>query len=435
MSSNNQGHKEPAVLSAQQPDWLKSIRKEAWDRYNDMPMPDRVPHLWRYTDPALFEYSEKEYKKNGSTSTAIPEIMQKQLDNNAVSGIVLNNEGNGISVKLSPELIKAGVTAGDLNLIVQDNSKLTESRLSCLVGPDFGKYEALNTAVWDNGIYIYVPKNVIFDKPIHLNTVMPSDGNFVSRLFVIIDDGASAAIIDEYTCGPTASNGVYSNVVAEAFTGTNARLQYITVQNLNTGSHMYYTHRSRNERDAHTFTGIAAFGGHITKANYGTALEGRGSESQLEGFLLGEKRQHFDHHTVHVHNAANTLSNLNFKVVLKDRSRSAYTGKITIDHEAPYSEAYQENRNLLLSSKCRVESIPELEINQDEVRCSHGAAMGPPDSDQLFYLRSRGIPEHEAIQLIVEGFMDDALQRVPEILRGHLADYINNRLMGGWTFE
>ncbi|MCH8285732.1 SufD family Fe-S cluster assembly protein, partial [candidate division KSB1 bacterium] len=205
------------------------------------------------------------------------------------------------------------------------------------------------------------------------------------------------------------------------------------VPNLEAGANYFLTHRSNAENDAKTLTVIASLGSKMTKANFGISLTGRGSESELEGFLLGEKRQHFDHHTIHDHLASNTLSKLNFKVVLKDRASSAYTGKIIIGHEAPFSEAYQENRNLLLSPKCRVDSIPELEINQDEVRCSHGAAMGPPDENQLFYLRSRGIPQSEAIQLIAEGFMEDALQRIPEDLKEHLRNYISVRLHGDST--
>jgi Fe-S cluster assembly protein SufD len=435
MSSTDTDYSGPAALEADQPAWMKSMREKAWNVYKDMPLPDRIPHLWRYTDPAKFEYSGNGVTKASSGLAAIPASLKKRFDNGDISAIVYCGDGNRIKVLLSPELQKSGVFAGDLAISAREKPELVKPYFGNLVGPDFGKFEALNSAAWEGGIIVHVPKNVIIDKPIHLVTSVPAEGNFVSRLLVILDDGASAALIDEYTGGPEAVNGTYSNIAAETFLGTNSHLNYMTVQNMRSGANMFFTHRSRTDRDARSFTGIAAFGGHITKANYGTMLEGRGSESLLEGFLLGEKRQHFDQLTVHTHNAPNTLSKLNFKVVLKDRSRSAYSGKIVIDNKAPYSEAYQENRNLLLSPKCRVESIPELEINQDEVRCSHGAAMGPPDSDQLFYLRSRGISENEAIQLIVEGFMDKAIKRVPVILRGHLGEYITNRLTGGWTFE
>ncbi|HZN59563.1 MAG TPA: SufD family Fe-S cluster assembly protein, partial [Planctomycetota bacterium] len=142
------------------------------------------------------------------------------------------------------------------------------------------------------------------------------------------------------------------------------------------------------------------------------------------GFLLGEGKQHFDHHTVHDHRAGKTRSNLDFKVVLKDRSRSAYTGLIRIEPGCPDSEAYQENRNLLLNDGARAESIPELEILTDEVKCTHGATMGTLDAQHLFYLMSRGIDRAEAIRLIVGGFIEPTLSRLDEDLSARLRRHV-----------
>jgi Fe-S cluster assembly protein SufD len=160
----------------------------------------------------------------------------------------------------------------------------------------------------------------------------------------------------------------------------------------------------------------------------GVILDGPGARTNVRGFLYGEKRQHFDHHTVLDHRADHTFSDLDFKAVLADRSRSAYTGVIRIPEGAPYSEAYQENRNLLLSDHARAESIPELEISIDEVQCKHGATVGPVDSDQLFYLMSRGIPEIEAIREIVKGFFEPTLRALPEDLAGPMRRELEARL-------
>ena len=437
---------EPSILSAVQPEWLKRMRKEAWEVYRDLPLPDRVAHLWRYTDPSKFVYSPNgdNYKETISPEanappvekgTTFPKILLRDFNAGKLSGIVLNNAGSTVTAKLSSELQKAGVLVGNISVFANEKPDLIEPYIGKIVGAQFGKFEAFNLAAWQNGIILYIPKGVVVDKPLHLLTKSPENGNLVTRTIVIVEESGGLSIIDEYTGGLMNSDSHYINAAAETFAGKASQLRHLMVQNLNEGARFYFTHRSMVESSAKTLTAIASFGGKITKANLGSNLAGGGSESQLEGFLFGEKRQHFDHLTVHEHHAPNTLSNINFRVVLKDRSRSAYTGRITIENNAPFSEAYQENRNLLLSSGCRIESIPELEINQDEVRCSHGAATGPPDENEIFYLKSRGIPEYEAVQLIIEGFMENSLKRIPEELRGRLRKYINYRLKGGWTFE
>ena len=425
---------EPSILQKEQPEWLRELRKEAWNAYRDFEMPGRIESLWRYTDPKQFVYSPNGSAISDSRSgSGISTDLKKKFDDGEISGIVCNNQGSSFESILSDELIKAGVAVGAIHEFAISNPDFVKPFLGKIVGNDFGKLRDVNMALWTSGIVVHIPENVQFKKPLHLLTHAPEEGNFVLRTIIIVGEGSEISLIDEHAGGPENSNSHYINAVTETFAGKASHLHHLMVQNLEAGANYFLTHRSNAENDAKTLTVIASLGSKMTKANFGISLTGRGSESELEGFLLGEKRQHFDHHTIHDHLASNTLSNLNFKVVLKDRASSAYTGKIIIGHEAPFSEAYQENRNLLLSPKCRVDSIPELEINQDEVRCSHGAAMGPPDENQLFYLRSRGIPQSEAIQLIAEGFMEDALQRIPEDLKEHLRNYISVRLHGGST--
>jgi Fe-S cluster assembly protein SufD len=149
----------------------------------------------------------------------------------------------------------------------------------------------------------------------------------------------------------------------------------------------------------------------------GAILTGQGARSELNGLVIGDGRQHFDHHTVHDHRARHTWSNIDFKTALFKKSRSAYTGLIRIDEQSAGSEAYQENRNLLLSRKARADTIPELEILTDDVQCTHGATVAPVDDEQIFYLSSRGVPSSDAVRLIVEGFLKSTLESIPALLR------------------
>jgi len=172
------------------------------------------------------------------------------------------------------------------------------------------------------------------------------------------------------------------------------------------------------------------FGGSLCKQNFGVRLNGAGAHSDIYGLLFGSMRQHFDNHTLHHHAHGSTSSNIDFKVVLKDRAQSAYTGLIRIENGARNCEAYQENRNLLLNPGTKAQTIPELEILNEDVSCSHGATLGSIDQESLFYLQARGIAKNEAVRMIVSGFVTTTLNRVPADLRERIGTFVAQRLEG-----
>jgi Fe-S cluster assembly protein SufD len=202
----------------------------------------------------------------------------------------------------------------------------------------------------------------------------------------------------------------------------------VVIQRFPDGVISHVTYRTRVDRGGSHRPFIVSLGGRLSKFDVGTLLAGDGSETELLGVVFGAKGQRFDHHTVHDHAARNTRSNLEMRVVLTDRAQSAYTGLIRIGESAPFAEAYQENRNLVLSKRAKAETIPELEISTDEVRCKHGATVGPVDEDQIFYLMSRGIPWTRAVRMIVRGFVDAVLDRAPTDLKAKIGETVEERL-------
>ncbi|MCP4724645.1 MAG: SufD family Fe-S cluster assembly protein [bacterium] len=426
MNNGNIDIKPPEVISMDQPGWLKTMRESAWKVYKDTSLPSRIPQLWRFTDPEKFLYTE-----NGSNElkdTEIPEYVSAELSSGKSSVIVFNNSAGSVKVLMSEEAEKAGVIAGDLSTIVRDNKELTEPYLGKIVNSRFGKFEALNLAAWGSGIFLYIPENTVIKEPLHLINHIPDNGSFTLRTLIIADKLSEATVIDDVRGGSEKSNNDHTNIVTEVFAKESSNLNYINAQMLNSGSNIFHTCRNRIDNNAKSVTAIAGLGGKTTKANYGGMITGEGAESRLLGFVIGIKKKHFDHYTVHDHYAQHTDSNMDFRVVLSDKAQSSCVGRINIEHDALFSTAYQENKNLVLSPKCKVESIPELEIKTDEVRCSHGATMGPPDKDQIFYLKSRGINEKDAVQLITEGFMEDSLRQLPGKVRNILTDYISASL-------
>ena len=182
------------------------------------------------------------------------------------------------------------------------------------------------------------------------------------------------------------------------------------------------------DRDAQVRTVFSSFGGGVTKADLGAVLRGEGARSELLGLVVGEKRQHLDHHTEHRHVAGHTWSHIDLRVALSGRARSAYTGLIRIEKDARESEATQENRNLLLSRRARADTIPELEILNQDVSCTHGATVSPLEEEPIFYLLSRGVEPSEARRLILRGFFEQVLGQVPDAVRGGVAQALEQRL-------
>jgi len=241
---------------------------------------------------------------------------------------------------------------------------------------------------------------------------------------VIADEDSDLTVVRSYAAGGP-DREIQGHAAIEVFAGPGSRVRLVMIQDLQPGARLHLAQRTVAERHARVETVVCSLGGAVMKATVGTTLAGEGAESESFGVIIGDGSQHFDHHTVHDHVAGHTQSNFNYKAVLKGHARSVYTGSIRIEHDAPNCEAYQENRNLLLEETARADSIPELEILNQDVQCSHGATMGSIEPEYLFYLESRGIPHADAVRLFVDGFVTPAFSRVPpqveESLRRHLA--------------
>lgn len=397
-----------------EPEWLYTLRKSAWESYSEMPLPDRVVHLWKYTDPKDFvpeNISEVAnlfpVSTNGKSEMA-PEVPEYG------SAVATTEPDRHLLTRISDEAKSQGVLLVDLLTATQKHEEIVSKYLGQAIGRDFGKFEALNLATWNSGLLLYVPSGVNLSKPIHLHR-MPTDGATVTRLLVIADRNSEFTVIDDYenASGESASMNSVVEVIAEE----SSRVKFTTIVRLGGNDTLHLTQRNHLGRDAAMNSHAVAVGAGKAKVNWGTVMQGRGSTSHWTGMLMGGQRQHFDLHTIHRHSAGETYSNLDYKVALKEEAVSAYTGRINIDEDAAFCEAYQENRNLLLSDKAKVESIPELEIINDEVKCSHGVTVGMLEDEQIFYLTSRGINPDEAMRIILQGFFEQPLEAVPESYR------------------
>lgn len=407
------------------PEWLTHKRNAAQAAFNDTPVPPRGLHLWRYTDP-------QEFLTDPATGTVTP--VSKDLLNRKMSdkmaGLAIDNAGQEILVQISADLQKQGVVIMPLSKAVTEHQAVVEKHLYTLINSGTGKFEALNGAQWQDGIFIFIPKGKTIEKPIELLRAASPTGNTYPRLLVIAEENVECTIIDEYIGGSNNIDGPHSqsNAAVEIFGGQNSRIRYVQLQQQEAGANLYLTHRAKIDKDANMLTLPFSFGSAVSKQNFGVMLDGPGAESNMVGLLFGAGYQHFDNHTLHHHTAGQTKSNIDFKVVLRDKALSAYTGLIRIEMGARTCEAYQENRNLLLNPGTKAETIPELEILNEDVKCTHGAAIGPIDPMQVFYLKTRGIEPDVATRMIVAGFVESTLKLMPKDLHDQIADLVTRKL-------
>lgn len=375
------------------PEWSTTLRNAAAATFAALPAPDRAKHLWRYSDPAQFTPSDPavapQAVAGGQASIVVPEEALRQ-------GVLVESVLTGGAVK---------------------------GFLGSLVPAEMGRMEALNLAHCSGGYFVRIPRGVTLTEPIRIScSVEGPAGSFSAvRNVIVLEEGASATLVEDSRGSHVASGGRHLNEVTEIFAAAESSLRYVPLQHLPRDVAAHRTMRARLDRGARMLTVIASFGCEAYKSDLGVHLVGEGAESTMVGVCFAGSRQRMDHHTLQDHRGAHTRSDIDFRVVLSGRARSAYTGLIRIEHDASYTEAFQENRNLLLSDASRAESIPELEIMTDEVRCKHGATVGPIDREQLFYLATRGLDPREATRMIVAGFLDAAVANLP----GDLAEEIH----------
>jgi Fe-S cluster assembly protein SufD len=411
-----------------EPEWFYNLRRAGWDFYNDSPMPNRATNVWRYTEPKQYLIANPEQLMDWLPvlQDNAPQELKPMRSEHAAFGY--NRSDLRTFTQMTPELGGSGVIFKDLFSAIRENSDITGPHLGKLIGPDFGKFEAFNMAFWNNGLFLYIPKNTVIEKPIYLHR-HPTGQYTIQRLLIVIDENSQATIIDDYSCH-CRGMGMVTNSAIELFVGDASNARYVNLQRLGPDSRPYIVKRAQIGQNSSLHSVFSGTGASMTKVNAGTILAGRGANSRMSGVIFGDANQHFDYHTVQNHRAGESFSNLDFRVVLKDKSLSAYTGLIRIEKDTVNCEAYQENRNLLLNPGARAESIPELEIMTDQVRCTHGATMGPIDPEQVFYLQSRGYNRAEAVKSIVSGFMEPTFSQIPDDIAAILREIVNLKLDG-----
>ncbi|MEX1246957.1 MAG: Fe-S cluster assembly protein SufD [Anaerolineales bacterium] len=399
---------------AKEATFLRSYRQQAWKQFESLGLPQTTEEAWRRTDIHNLQTSSFALpdKKKAARLPAVPKRLLKPLLGKGHGGqIILSPESS--SIELSKAIAKQGVVFTDLATAAKKHPALLKKVLGKVVKPGEGKFAAMAAAFASRGVLLYVPKGVTVEEPLHSVLWGPGTGlAYFSHILVWVEDGASVTFVHE-AASPTADQQTLHAGIVELHVGVVSRLRFVELQSW--GEHVWnFSHeRAQLQKDAQMDWIFGALGSRLTKNFSEINLEGEGSTARMSGFYFTDGEQHLDHDTQQNHLAPHTTSDLLFKGALEDKSRSVWQGMIHVAPGAQRTDGYQANRNLVLSKHARADSIPGLEIQADDVRCTHGSTVGKIDETELFYLLSRGIAKKDARRLIVEGFFDPIMQRIP----------------------
>jgi len=417
------------ALVGDAPGILGAYRSKAWDTFESLPYPTTKDEPWRRTDLSGLDGSvELPNSEAYLDLPPIPETLLHPLAGDQPGGQIVLLPG-GVEVNVNAEILQNGVIFTDLVTAAQEYPDQLEPALGQIVKPEDGKFAALTAALAQNGVFVYVPRGIRVEQPLHSVQWAVGVGlAHFSHLVIWLDEGASLTYVHENASPNEGGQTLFGGIV-EIHVGAGANLQFVELQSLGNNVWNFTHERAQVERDGNLDWIFGAIGSRLTKNFSDLDLVGPGANGRMSGFYFTDGRQHLDHDTQQNHLAAHTNSDLLFKGALKGNSRSVWQGMIYVAPSALETDGYQANRNLLLSSGARADSIPGLEILADDVRCTHGATVGKIDPELVFYLRSRGISIDEAERLVVEGFFEPIMQRIPfDGVRGRFQQAIESKM-------
>ncbi|HXZ05119.1 MAG TPA: Fe-S cluster assembly protein SufD [Ktedonobacteraceae bacterium] len=425
-----------------EPDWMLQKRLQAWDIYESMPAPlGRRGDLGTLRMFSNFKFQELNPYVSSKSNGILPALIEQSLQEALVdqrSGLFVQRNASVVRVEIEEELKRLGVILTDLDTAVRDYPELVQQYfMTTCVPVDSTKYTALHAAFWSGGVFLYIPEGVEIEDPILTQIWIdaPASATFTHTL-IIAGEQSSVRYVEEHNSLFDGDQPSLLDGVVEVFVKDAAHVEFSNMQDLGQNVWTITNKNAVHEKDGSTTWVLADLGSRVMLSDIGVGLNGNGSAGELVGVFFTDHDQRYAINTLSNHAAIATNAETLVKGVLTGESRVEFIGMIRVQPKAQQTASFLSDHTLLLSKKCRAESIPSLEIGANEVSASHGATTGQIDEEQLFYLMVRGIPREEAERIIVQGFFEPVLQRIPlENLRTRLRRSIVRRMSGSYEAE
>lgn len=397
------------IDSRSEPDWLTAMRREAWQHADAMEWPQRRHEEWIRTDIRTFQINKFSVPADPTTVDAANiHQLREGVD---TAGVIETVDSCVTAQSLDDKLAAKGVVFGSLEEVAATHPDLIRKYLFTKFDPDYDKFAALHAAFWTGGQFLYVPRGVVIDRPLHIGSVLSDGATDTTHTLIVLEEGAEATVLHESNSVSQDAAGLHIGAI-EIVQAAGSHLRYVTLQEYGHKTFNFAHQKADVGRDATLQWTIAAMGSLLSKVNQSVELTGPGANSQVNGVLFTEGRQHVAYHTLQHHKAESCRSDFLYKSAQQDKSRTVWRGMIKVDPDAQKTDGYQRNDNLILSNVARADSIPGLEIEADDVRCTHGSTTAKVDEEQIFYARCRGFTRKEATRMIVSGFFQQIFDRI-----------------------
>jgi len=407
------------LLSAETPEWVTARRVQGFEQFDNLEMPLSTEEVWRYVD---LDFDVADFAV--AHQSGDPMAADKQVD--AALGRV---PGHAVVVDGRPVEVTSDAVDGVVFESIMTAATARDSALRGVYGsgvdPALDKFSAAHHAFGGDGVFLFVPKGTNVSEPfvVDVQAVAPDVSSY-PRVSIVVEGGSDAGVLIHYRSPAAGRRLVVPQI--EAFVGDDARLRVTALQEWGRETIAVAQLRMVAGRDSSLGLGEVGLGGALARLHLTIDLEGTGSNGRVDGLYFGDGNQVLDYRAFMNHSAPNTTSDMFLKGAVEDEADSVFTGLIRIEKEAQKTNAFQTNRNLVLSEGAEAQSVPNLEILANDVRCGHGSTVGPLDLDQRYYLMSRGLDQERADRLQVRGFFEEAIRRLPEpALAGPVRERVN----------
>ncbi len=410
-----------------EPSWITDARRVAFETYQNLLQEDLDPEEFKRVDLRVFNAGRFRPSSDSADTSAIDTLLS---DKTEFGGAISHVNGQCTQSNVSDVIESQGVLFGELLTLLTSHRELLEPYfMKQAVRPDADRFSAWHAAFWTGGTLLYVPRNVEVALPLH--SLIAHSRNGVAEFghtLIILEDGARATLLEETTSAMEDIAGLHVGCV-ELIVGRNANLRYVQLQNWNQNSWHFAHQAGVVGSNASLQWTVVGLGSKLSHIHQDINLNGRAATAEVNGVTFASDRQKISYYTQQHHKAQGTHSDLLYKEVLRDDARVIWRGMIKVDPAAQQTDGYQRSDALMLSDRARCDSIPGLEIEADDVRCTHGATTGRVDQEQIFYCMSRGISRKEAMHMIVEGFFQQVYDRIPvEVVRETLSRTVQGKL-------
>lgn len=413
--------------------WLRNLRREGFARFAESGIPTTRMEDWRFTNLSSLAQTPFRLARNGGSSVTAKSLEKYKIEGSAAQIVFVN--GRYVAELSRLGRLPNGVEISNLATEIESQPSALESWLGQFLDTRRDPFSALNTAFLEDGAFVYIAKGIVLEAPIHTLFVSTGEAGPAMthpRNLIVAEDGSQVAVIEDYVSLPAATGAegrLFCNTATELIAGDNAVVSHYMIERENTDAFNISTLRIEQGRNASVGSHSVLLGGGIVRNNVHPVLNGEGGDCLINGLFAGAGRQHLDNYMLVEHARPHCSSRQFYNGILAGRSHGVFHGRIIVYKDAQKTDAKQTNRNLLLSDEAQIDTKPQLEIYADDVKCTHGATIGQIEENALFYLRSRGIDEGSARQLLLLAFAGECLDRMAEgPTRTHIESLIRDHL-------